>query len=409
MMEPKRILIFSLAYHPFVGGAEVAVKEITDRTDPTAYAFDLVTLRFDRALPKTERIGNVTVYRIGLATKNPTPSDLRGLLHRVNKFLYQIRAHRLAAKLHRGRPFDGVWALMAHSAGIPAYLFSRAHPEVPYLLTLQEGDSLRHIERTMRPLWPLFTRAFTGADGVQAISHYLARWARARGFRGEPTVVPNGVDLALFGGAVSPERLASAGERIGKEDGRVVIVSASRLVPKNGLSDLIRALPLLSKSVTLALIGTGPEEGNLGRLARDLVVRDRVRFLGFIPHAELPAYLKAADIFARPSLSEGMGNAFIEAFAAGVPVVATQEGGIADFLFDPVLNPEHPPTGRAVATRDPEGIARQVHAYLSDPDMTKQITANARRLAEKYDWSIIAKRMREECFDAVFRARGGDA
>ncbi len=406
MMEPKRILIFSLAYHPFVGGAEVAVKEITDRIGPAAYTFDMVTLRFDRALPKVERIGNVTVHRIGLATRRPTPSDLRGPLHRLNKFLYQIRAHRAAVKLHRERPFDGVWAVMAHSAGVPAYLFSRAHPEVSYLLTLQEGDPLPRIERTMLPLWPLFTRAFENADGVQAISQFLGRWARRRGFRGDVAVVPNGVDLALFGGAPSPESVAAARERMGKRDGGALIVSASRLVPKNGLDDLVRALPLLTKNITLALIGTGPEEGRLGRLARGLGVRDRVRFLGFVPHAELPAYVKAADIFARPSLSEGMGNAFIEAFATGVPVIATQEGGIADFLFDPALNPEHPPTGRVVGMRDPEGIARQISAYFDDADMTKQITANARRLAERYDWGIIAKRMRDECFDAVFKNCG---
>ena len=295
---------------------------------------------------------------------------------------------------------------MAHSAGVPAYLFSCAHPEVPYLLTLQEGDPLPRIERTMLPLWPLFTRAFENADGVQAISQFLGRWARRRGFRGDVAVVPNGVDLALFSGNVLPERIVSARERMGKRDDGVLIVSASRLVPKNGLDDIVRALPLLSKNVTLALIGTGPEEGRLSRLARDLGVRDRVRLLGFVPHAELPAYVKAADIFARPSLSEGMGNAFIEAFAAGVPVIATQEGGIADFLFDPVLNPEHPPTGLAVGTRDSEGIARQICAYLDDADMTKQITANARRLAERYDWGIIAKRMRDECFDAVFKNRG---
>lgn len=404
-MKPKRILIFSLAYYPFVGGAEIAVREITDCVDSAAYSFEMVTLRLDRALPKTERIGNVTVHRIGFATEHPTPSDLRGFLHRLNKFFFQLRAHRAALRLHRERPFDGVWALMAHSAGIPAYLFSRAHPEVPYLLTLQEGDPISHIERTMRPLWPLFTRAFEYADGVQAISQYLARWARARGFRGDVSVVPNGVDFALFSAEPSPESVDSARERMGKSEGGMAIVSASRLVPKNGLDDLVRALTYLPKRVTLALIGTGPEEGHLGRLARDLGVRDRVRFLGFIPHRELPAYLRAADIFARPSLSEGMGNAFIEAFAAGLPVIATQEGGIADFLFDPDLNPKHPPTGRAVPVRDPEGIARQVAAFLDNTGMTRQIVANARRLAEKYDWNLIAKRMREECFDVVFRNR----
>ena len=60
----KRILIYSTAYYPFVGGAEVAIKEITDRL--TDYQFDLITTQMDMKLPRTEKIGNVSVYRVGL-------------------------------------------------------------------------------------------------------------------------------------------------------------------------------------------------------------------------------------------------------------------------------------------------------------------------------------------------------
>jgi len=69
---PKKILIFSLAYYPkHVGGAEVALKEITDRIDPAHIEFHMVTNRFDSTLPKTEKVGNVLVHRIGITTKNP--------------------------------------------------------------------------------------------------------------------------------------------------------------------------------------------------------------------------------------------------------------------------------------------------------------------------------------------------
>ena len=62
----KKILIFSLAYYPnFVGGAEVAIKEITDRISPEDFEFHMITLRFDSRLPKTEKIGNIFVHRIG--------------------------------------------------------------------------------------------------------------------------------------------------------------------------------------------------------------------------------------------------------------------------------------------------------------------------------------------------------
>jgi glycosyltransferase involved in cell wall biosynthesis len=147
------------------------------------------------------------------------------------------------------------------------------------------------------------------------------------------------------------------------------------------------------------ILGIGPDETMLRALAEEKEVGNRVLFLGQVDHKEMPKYLKISDIFIRPSLSEGMGNSFVEAMAAELPVIATQEGGIADFLFDPELNPEKPSTGRAVKPRDPEGIALAVKLFLEHPEKTAEIVKNAKSLAfEKYDWDIIAKDMREKVF-----------
>jgi threonyl-tRNA synthetase len=64
-MSQKRILFFSLTYHPFIGGAEVAIKEVTDRISDVDYHFDMITLRLNSDLPKFERFGNVDIFRIG--------------------------------------------------------------------------------------------------------------------------------------------------------------------------------------------------------------------------------------------------------------------------------------------------------------------------------------------------------
>src|SRR4051812_13253553 len=87
----KRILIFSLAYVPYIGGAEVAIKEITNRMGAGEYEFDMITLRFDSNLPKEERIGNVNVYRIGSAQESPKVSDRALPLElRLAKILFPI-------------------------------------------------------------------------------------------------------------------------------------------------------------------------------------------------------------------------------------------------------------------------------------------------------------------------------
>ncbi len=376
----KRVLIFSLAYYPHVGGAEVAVKEITDRTLPDDIEFHMVTMRWSNTEAREEKIGNVFVYRT-----SPAGSG------RLNKLLFQFLAVRTALHLHKKYHYSATWALMAHSAGVPAAMFKILHPEVPYILNLQEGDPPEAIERTMRSLWPLFCRAFTKADIVQPLSHFLGAWARRMGYLGPIEIIPNGVDVKKFSGAPVPHQ-------------GTVLITTSRLVHKNAVDDVIRALPFLPGSVRFNILGIGPDEAMLRELAKKEGVLNRVEFVGYVAHKDMPGYLHAADIFIRPSRSEGQGASFIEAMAAGLPVVATQEGGIADFLFDAKRNPEKPTTGWAVDKNSPRQIAEAVKNILGNPEHTKKVVDTARALAvEKYDWDLIAKGMREMVFGRILK------
>lgn len=393
---PKRVLIFSLNYYPrFIGGAEIAIKEITDRIPPEEIEFHMVTLRFDEALPKIEKMGNVLVHRIGFSRKNPSIADLRRYPLKLNKYYFQFFAALAAARLHKKYAYDAVWAMMAHSCGIPASMFKKRHPEVQYLLTLQEGDPPEHIERLARPVWRLFRQGFTRADAVQAISTFLAAWATRMGFRGTPEVIPNGVDTKRFAQQFSLEEVRAEAQKLGKREGEVFLVTTSRLVHKNGIDTVIRALQLMPETISFLIYGIGPDEEKLRELARELGIEPRVRFMGEARHDELPRILAACDIFVRPSRSEGMGNSFIEAMAAGLPVIATQEGGISDFLFDATRNPGIEPTGWAVDSDAPQQIAEAVEAIGAHPEQCDRVTESARRLViEKYAWSAIIHDMK---------------
>lgn len=387
----KRVLIFSLAYYPHVGGAEVALKEITDRIPDIE--FHMVTMRFSSTEAREEKIGNVFIHRIGNDSS------------RVNKFLFQGIAAWKAVVLHRHHHFDGIWAMMAHSAGIPAALFKIFHPKVPYLLTLQEGDPPAYIEQLARPVWPLFSRAFTSADGIVAESTFLGRWARRRGFQGSLEVIPNGIDAERFARVPSHAELEAVCARIGKKKNEVWLIHTGRLVHKNALDVVIRALPFLPEPIHFFMLGDGPDKNALTQLANELGVATRVHFHPYVPLIDVPNYLKACDIFIRPSRSEGMGNSFIEAMAAGLPVIATQEGGISDFLFDAKRNPDKPTTGWAVDKDSPEQIAEAVKNILAHPEQVTRMTATAMRMTtERYDWDLIAKQMRS-VFDRLFENR----
>ena len=404
----KKVLIFSLNYYPrFIGGAEIAIKEITDRIPTEEVEFHMVTLRFDSSLPKIEKIGNVTVHRIGFVTKNPSIGDLKRMPLHLNKYMYQVTAVAKALQLHKEHSFDGVWAMMAHATGSPAALFKTIHPEVTYLLTLQEGDPTDHIEKLARPIWfrPawfFFSRAFTKADILQSISEFLLSWGRKMGFSGLGHVIPNGVDVELFSKTFSEEEKRQMKEKLGKKEGEVFLVTTSRLVHKNGIADGIRALQLLPSKYIFLIYGIGPEETRLKELAKKIGVEDRARFMGEIAHAEIPRIFSACDIFIRPSRSEGMGNSFIEAMAAKIPVIATQEGGIRDFLFDAKRNPDKAPTGFAVDTSSPEQIASTVIEIHEQRDMVESVLHNAyANVRQNYTWEGSAKEMK-----AIFSRMG---
>jgi glycosyltransferase involved in cell wall biosynthesis len=392
-MSKKKILILSMAYYPkHIGGAEVAIKEITERMSNDEYEFHLICNRYDSTLPKEEVIGNVYVHRIGITKKSPTMGDLRKLPLHLNKLFFQWSAYWMAKKLHEREKFSLIWAMMAHATGVPAARFKEKFKNVPFVLTLQEGDPPEVIERTMRPFEPYFTKAFTSADAVQVISNFLGSWAKQKGSNHEPILIPNAVDTAHFSKSIPDKELKSARAELGLSDGDIALVTTSRLVKKNGLDTVIEALPLLPKEVVFVVFGVGPEEESLKALAETLGVAKRVFFKGQISHDVMPKYLKACNIFIRPSRSEGMGNSFVEAMAAELPVIATPVGGIVDFLVDGE-------TGWFATVDNPQSIVSAYERVHSNLEETSRILKNAKTMAiNRYNWNLIAKRMEGEVF-----------
>lgn len=409
--DMKRILIFSLTYEPYVGGAEVALREITNRVSPAAYAFDMITLRFDSALPACEKVGNITVHRIGFTTDAPRVSDRQlPLVLKIAKILFPFTAFWKACMLHRARPFDAIWAMMANHAAFGALLFAWTHPHVPYFLELQDGNNLAEIKTRqpiLRFMWFFYKRIYLDADCIKAVSSFIEKLAREVGYSGPLCVIPNGVDTRKFSAPIADEKLAALRTHYGKKDGDVFLFTASRLVLSRGVEDSIRALSFLPEHVKLFVAGDGEDLQKLEHIAEEMQVSHRVIFAGHKNHDELPALMKMCDIFVRPSLLEGFGNAFIEAFAAGLPVVATRVGGIPDFLFDPEVNPDKPPTGMFCEVHNPESIANAVMRLIENPTLRAQIILNARELAtEKYDWDLIAHQMQRKVFDRIPGSEG---
>ncbi len=373
-MHKPRVLIFSLAYFPLVGGAEIAVKEIADRLGGS-FDFDLVTLRFNKKQALKEKLGNINVFRVG-----------------GGKLFFPFKSVFLARKLNKENPYKIIWSIMAAYAGFGALFFKILNPKVNFLLTLQEGDSEKHILKRVGILYPLWKQIFKKADYIQVISNYLADFARRYGAKCPVEVVPNGVDLKKFQIPDSKLQISSKPQVPSSK----IIITTSRLVYKNGVDILIRAVAKLqatSYKLQVFIVGDGPDRLKLEQLIKDLNVADHISLVGHVSPEEIPSYLYKADLFVRASRSEGLGNSFLEAMAAGLPVIGTNIGGIADFLKDKE-------TGFIVKPDDAEGLAKTIEMVLNNAEQSKNIAENGRRLVfEKYSWDTIANNIKKILYE----------
>ncbi|PIR93565.1 hypothetical protein COT99_00140, partial [Candidatus Falkowbacteria bacterium CG10_big_fil_rev_8_21_14_0_10_43_10] len=224
----------------------------------------------------------------------------------------------------------------------------------------------------------------------QCISSYLADWAKNMGATCAIDVVPNGVNRV----SSIKYQVSSIRKDLGIGKNNKVIVTASRLVKKNGIGDLIKSFSILNikysiLNIKLVICGDGEERNKLENLVKKLKIENEVKFKGFVEPNELPKYYLAADVFCRPSLTEGLGNSFLEAMAHGVPVIATPVGGIPDFLEDGK-------TGWFCEVRNPESIAEKIKYILDDKneDEVAQVVNSAKQMVlEKYNWGGIAEKM----------------
>ena len=175
-----------------------------------------------------------------------------------------------------------------------------------------------------------------------------------------------------------------------------VIISVGRLVHRKGQDKLIAALPAIKSAVPnvhLVLVGVGPHQDYLEKLALKLKVSDCVTFIGRINYAELPKYICLGDIFAMPSRSrffglevEGLGIVYLEASACGLPVVGGKSGGAPDA----VLVGE---TGMVVDGTNSSEIADACIELLINPELCALMGANGRAwIIENWRWEIWATR-----------------
>jgi PEP-CTERM/exosortase A-associated glycosyltransferase len=220
------------------------------------------------------------------------------------------------------------------------------------------------------------THALRRADAVTAICDGLRRDIVARGIAADKvTVIPNAVDRNSFAGPGAPDAALAA--RLGLTD-KIVLAFLGSFYSYEGLDLLLRALPLMrhpDPNIALLLVGGGPEEGALHRLADQLGLAHNVVFTGRVPHSEIARYYDLTDLLVFPRVSRRLTELVtplkpLEAMAQERIVAASDVGGHRELIRDRETGYLFPPD-------DPARLAEGVLAALGDRSSWPQIRANA--------------------------------
>ncbi|GAA2157275.1 glycosyltransferase family 4 protein [Kitasatospora kazusensis] len=302
------------------------------------------------------------------------------------------RVTRRAAEILRAEGCDSVWFGAAAPLGLMAPALRRAG--AGRLLGMTHGHEAAWAQ--LPGSRQLLRRIGAGTDTLTYLGEYTrSRIAAAVGPEAAKRMVqlPPGVDEQTFrpdsGGA-------EVRARLGLTD-RPVVVCVSRLVPRKGQDTLITAMPQILRDVpdaVLLIVGGGPYQADLEKLAEATGVASSVRFTGAVPWAELPAHYGAGDVFAMPCRTrrggldvEGLGIVYLEASATGLPVVAGDSGGAPDA----VLEGE---TGYVVPGRSADVLAERIVRLLHDEALRARMGEAGRRWVERsWRWDTLAGRL----------------
>ena len=299
--------------------------------------------------------------------------------HRVAKACLEIIKHRKLSRVAFGA---------AAPLGIMARAFRRAG--VQKLVALTHGHEVWWAKV---PPFSLAIRFMSkNLDAITYLGDYTKgeiSKALSKSDANKLVQIAPGIDVEHF----VPTDSSNLRADLGLTD-KSVIISVGRLVHRKGQDKLIAALPAIKAkipNVHLVLVGVGPHQEHLEKLAAKLKVADCVTFIGRINYAELPKYICLGDIFAMPSRSrffglevEGLGIVYLEASACGLPIVGGKSGGAPDA----VLVGE---TGVVVDGTNTFEIAEACIELLNNPELCALMGANGRAwIIENWRWEIWA-------------------
>ena len=336
-----------------------------------------------------KELAGALAARPGLELVAFAPRPLPGCRHLAvpggspaRRFAWQLRSLGPAAIAARADLLHGL------------HFYTPRRLPIPRVATIHDLTFFRIPRRySTARRWYYRAIAFTARFADRVIVPSSAVAADAVRYLGLPAerirVIPEAPRAGLR--AAEPARVAAFRASRGLEAPYLLCLGTAE--PGKRAVDAVRALPIIRErrpDVLLALAGNpGPLLGPLRREAARLGVADAVRFLGYVPDADLPALLTGAEALVFPSLFEGFGLPPLEAMACGTPVIAANAPAMSEVLQD---------AARLVPLRSPEAIAAEALRLLEDPAWRAELAHRSLQHAARFSWARTA-----ELTEAVYR------
>lgn len=253
----------------------------------------------------------------------------------------------------------------------------------PYIVTGHGGDVTSLNKGILKKLK---IRCLKKAKHVTVVSEYLKTKVQELVPEIDPSVISMGVDITKFGKQYRVENYFNQGDK-------KIVLFVGRLAEKKGVTYLINAMKNID--ALLVIVGDGPLRQQLEEQAAEM--KDKVVFLGAKTHEELKIIYASADIFVVPSITakdgdqEGLGLVMLEAMASGLPIVASNSGGITEVIEDEK-------TGLLCSEKNVEQLQNNINRLLNDKELVHTIMENDKKVLERYDYRLIANK-----YKVIFR------
>lgn len=374
-----RILMLTDSFHPEVGGSETAIWRLSEALVALGHEVGVAVISKPKASSPSDKFSFWNVSsKVGSA-------DLKfwGKIHNLRAIIRTFKPDILNVHFMLESGYVGVKA--AKKEGVPVVLTNRGKGLYNEATSLQESIMYR-----------FWNRGAAKADAYIATSEEMVDRGRER-FGLETVAISNGVEIDAFRPDVDGAPIRA---RYGVGPTQRVIFCARRLVPKNGIEYMVRALPGVLRHHDAVLWLASPlirEYEKLKALTEELGITEKVRFLGSVDHTELPAHFTAADVVVQPSIAEARSLACLEAMAAGSAIIATATGGLKELIThgeNGYLIPEFQEATYAVGAVREEGVKNLEQAVIevfANEELRQRLKRGARQYALTCSWPEIAK------------------